>query len=306
MSKGYIRFKMKLFLSVNGKFGLLKVEPISFDSKGARINGLLYVPDTVPAPVLIVCHGFDKRGFRGYEIFQKLAEAACANGFVSLVFDFRGCGRSTGLFDYGWGEQDDLETAIDFVVSRPEAESNRVLVVGHSLGGAVALYVAVRDRRIRGVGLWATPHDHAYNVKKFISRSRGRLGYYLFLFISYIDAVVNLSRFFSLHVYGVTLRPRDVRRKLMKIKEVDVTRKLKNVSLLIVNGHDDQIVGLEEAEINFDAAKGPKELVVIESERPVLSKRTEQKIIASHVFLGKEEEAISKTVSWLLTQKQLV
>jgi len=269
----------------------LRLEKVSFASSDkVRIHGELYLPDKgAPSPGLIICHGFDSRGYRGYGIFSELSRKACESGFVSLVFDFRGCGESTGEFDYGWGEQNDVRAAINYISSRKEVKSDSIFVVGHSLGGAVALYVAERDKRIRGVALWATPHDHAYNVKRFITRSRGRLGYYLFLLISYVDAVVNVSRLFKMHVYGITLRPRDVRTKLMKLKESEVITRLENVSLLIVNGSGDQIVELEEARINYEAAKQPKQLVIIES--------------ANHVFQGKEEEAIKKTITWLTKQK---
>ena len=282
----------------------MRVEEVSFESKDAKIRGKLYVPDETPAPALIVCHGFDKRGFRGYEIFEQMAKAACENGFVSLVFDFRGCGRSTGVFGYGWGEQEDLEAAIDFLASRLEANSNSVYVVGHSLGGAVALYVAEKDKRLKGVVLWATPHDHAYNIKRFITRTRGRLGYYLFLLLSYVDVVVPVSRLFSLRVYGVVLRPRDVRRRLMRLRESEVLARLENVPVLIVDGSDDKIVGLEEAKMNFEAARTKrKELVVIESAKPVAFHGSEEEVTASHVFQGKEEETIDRTLSWLLRQK---
>ena len=282
----------------------MRAEEVSFESKGTEIRGVLYVPNETPAPTLIVCHGFDKRGFRGYEIFEQMAKAACENGFVSLVFDFRGCGRSTGVFGYGWGEQEDLEAAIDFLASRLEANSNSVYVVGHSLGGAVALYVAEKDKRLRGVVLWATPHDHAYNIKRFITRTRGRLGYYLFLLLSYVDVVVPVSRLFSLRVYGVVLRPRDVRRRLMRLRESEVLARLENVPVLIVNGSDDKIVGLEEAKMNFEAARTKrKELVVIESTKPVAFHGGEEEVVASHVFQGKEEETIDRTLSWLLRQK---
>jgi len=265
----------------------LRAEKVTFDSDDAKINGKLFLstPTRQPSPAVIICHGFDKRGFSGYNILQQLAQKACEKGFVSLVFDFRGCGESTGKFDYGWGEQRDLKAALNYVASRKEVKSDSIFVVGHSLGGAVALYVARDDKRIKGVALWATPHDHAYNVKKFISRSRGRMGYYLFWLISYFDAVVNLSRFFSMHVYGITLRPLDVRQKLMKLKESEVLQRLGDVSILIVNGSGDLIVGLEEAKINYEAAREPKKLVVIDS--------------GDHAFLGKEEETIEETIIWL-------
>jgi len=266
---------------------------------GVGLSGLLYVPDVVPAPGLIVCHGFDRRGFRGVGLFRMMAERTCGQGgFVCLVFDFRGCGESGGSFGYGWGEQKDLEAAVEFLLSRPEVRvDSGVFVVGHSLGGAVALYVAERDRRVRGVGLWAVPHDHAYNIRRFIIRSRGRLGWYLFWLASYVDAVVPVYRLVSLRVWGFNLRPRDVRRRLMRLKEAEVLKRLEHLPVLIINGSGDTLVGLDEARWNYEAAKGSKELVVVES--VVAEPKGMEEAIANHVFRGKENEVISRTLLWL-------
>jgi len=276
----------------------LKTEAVSFESGDARLYGVLYIPDTIPAQAVIVCHGFDKRGFHGVGLFKDMAEAACRQGgFVSLVFDFRGCGKSMGEFGYGWDEQRDLEAAVEFLLGRAEAKQGSVYVVGHSLGGAVALYVAERDKRVRGVALWAVPHDHGYNIRRFIIRGRGRLGWVLFLLASYLDAVVPVYRLFSLRVWGFSLRPRDVRQRLMKLKEAEVLKRLEHLPVLIVNGSGDTLAGLEEARWNYEAAKGPKELVVIESVNQD-PKRMEE-AIANHVFQGKEKEAIDRTLLWL-------
>jgi len=267
----------------------LRVEEVGFEAEGGvRLSGLLFVPDRVPAPSLVVCHGFDGRGFRGHGIFEQLARTACENGFISLVFDFRGCGSSGGEFGYGWGEQVDLSVAVDFLLSRRETAQNRVFVVGHSLGGSVALCVAERDKRVKGVVLWATPHDQAYYVKRFVGRMRGRFAYYLFLLVSYVDVAVPLSSLLGFRVFGIVLRPRDVRRRLMKLRESEVLSRLENVPVLIVNGSDDQLVELKEARWNYEAARGSKELAVIEG--------------AGHVFQGREEETIDSTLSWLLRQ----
>jgi alpha-beta hydrolase superfamily lysophospholipase len=279
----------------------LKTETVSFDSDGAGLYGVLCIPDRVPAQGVIVCHGFDKRGFHGVRLFKDMAEAACQAGFVSLVFDFRGCGKSGGSFGYGWDEQKDLAAAVEFVLARPEVRrEDGVYVVGHSLGGAVALYVAERDRRVKGVALWAVPHDHAYNIRRFILRSRGKLGWIGFLLASYLDAVLPVYRLVSLRVWGFNLRPRDVRQRLMKLKEAEVLKRLEHLPVLIVNGSGDTLAGVEEAKWNYEAAKGPKELVVIES---VISdpKRMEE-AIANHVFQGKEKEAIDCALSWLFKQ----
>jgi len=279
----------------------LRVESVGFVAgDGVGLSGLLYIPDVVPAPALIVCHGFDRRGFRGVGLFRMMAETACRQGgFVCLVYDFRGCGESGGSFGYGWDEQRDLEAAVEFLLGRPEAKAEGgVFAVGHSLGGAVALYVAEHDRRIRGVGLWAVPHDHAYNIRRFIIRSRGLLSWYLFLLASYVDAVVPVYRLVGLRVWGFNLRPRDVRQQLMKLKEAEVLKRLEHLPVLIVNGSVDTLAGLEEAKWNCEAAKGSKEMVVVESvyQQP----RRMEEATANHLFQVKESEAVEKTLSWLL------
>jgi len=260
---------------------------------------VLNIPDRVPAHAVIVCHGFDKRGFHGVELFRDMAEAACLRGgFASLVFDFRGCGQSTGEFGYGWDEQGDLEAAVQFLLGRPEVrQEDGVFVVGHSLGGAVALYVAERDKRVKGVALWAVPHDHAYNIRRFVIRSRGKLGWFSFLLASYLDAVVPVYRLVSLRVWGFNLRPRDVRQRLMKLKEADVLKRLEHLPVLIVNGSKDTLVGLEEAKWNYEAAKGSKELVVIES--AISDPKRMEEAIGNHVFQGREKEVIDRTLVWL-------
>lgn len=271
---------------------------MGFGSDGAGLYGVLYVPDRVPAQAVIVCHGFDRRGFHGIKLFRDMAEAACRAGFVSLVFDFRGCGKSGGVFGYGWGEQKDLESAVEFLLGRPEVKKDvGVYVVGHSLGGAVALYVAEHDKRVRGVALWAVPHDHGYNIRRFVIRSRGKFGWYVFLLASYFDAVLPVYRVFSLRVWGFSLRPRDVRQRLMKLKEAEVLKRLEHLPILIVNGSGDTLAGLEEARWNYEAAKGPKEMVVIDS--AISDPKRMEEAIANHVFQGKEKEAIDKTLLWL-------
>jgi len=265
----------------------VKTEQTWIQCENTKLYAEIYVPDRLPAPALLICHGMNARGSQGLRIYSRLAEAACKAGFVSLVFDFRGVGRSEGTFDYGFGEQEDVRCALDYLASRSEVLHDSLFVVGHSLGGAVSLYALRDDTRMKGLVLWSTPKDHDYNVRKFIKNTRGTLGLYLFLILSRVDKVFNVSRVFKLEVYGVNLRSRYVREKLMKINECEAVSKL-HIPLLIVIGAKDTIVGVDEAQEIYRSASEPKTLLVIED--------------ADHIYKGKEQELIDRTLEWIKKQ----
>ena len=94
-----------------------------------------------------------------YRAAQALNEA----GLVTLRFNFRGVGTSTGSFDEGIGEQADLGTALDWLEARyPHLP---MVVGGHSFGSKVALSVGVADTRVValfGLGLPVDKDEYDY------------------------------------------------------------------------------------------------------------------------------------------------
>ncbi len=263
----------------------MKTEQARIQCGNLKLYAELHIPETVPAPAVLICHGLNARGSQGLRLYSRLAQASCKQGLVALLFDFRGAGKSTGSFDYGIGEREDVKCALNYLASRPEVVPNKIFVVGHSLGGAVSLYALQNETRVKGLVLWSTPKNHNYNVKKFIARTRGKLGLYTFLILSQIDRLLDISKLFKLEVYGIRLRPRGVRGKLMKLDECKAASKLCNMPLLIIVGESDIIVGVDEAQEIYRSANEPKSLAIIRS--------------ADHIFKGKEKELISKTVDWI-------
>jgi hypothetical protein len=71
--------------------------------------------------------------------------------------------------------------------------------------------------------------------------------------------------------------------------------------MLGVNGSGDTLAGLEEARWNYEAAKGPKELVIVES--AISDPKRMEEAIGNHVFQGREKEAVDRTLMWLLRQE---
>ncbi|HVO85560.1 MAG TPA: alpha/beta fold hydrolase [Candidatus Eisenbacteria bacterium] len=263
----------------------MKIEETWIQCEDVKLYGEVYVPKTIPAPAILICHGMNARGFHLLKIYSQLARTACENGYVALLFDFRGVGRSMGKYDYGFGEQEDVKCALNYLEGRPDVVRNKVFVVGHSLGGAVSLYALQGDKRVKGLVLWSVPKNHGYNVRKFIKNKEGKFRLQLFLALSRVDSVLRVGKLFNMEVYGIMLRPKFVREKLMELNECEAASNLKGIPLLIVNGRSDEIVGVDEAEAVYRSANEPKSLLIIES--------------ADHTFSRKEDELIEKTMDWI-------
>jgi fermentation-respiration switch protein FrsA (DUF1100 family) len=92
-----------------------------------------------PAGHVLFCHG------NGGNIGDRLIDAQLLTGagFNLLLFDYRGYGRSTGRPDEE-GTYRDALAARDALVSQPECEPGGVIYLGESLGGAIALELAVQ------------------------------------------------------------------------------------------------------------------------------------------------------------------
>ena len=116
------------------------------------------------APAVIICHGFVGNRMGTDRLFVKAARELAAQGSYVLRFDYGGCGESQG--DYGsLGLEsmiDQTRTALDYVLEMDCVDPLRVTLLGHSLGGSVALLTAVRDRRVKSLILWS-PVAYPFN-----------------------------------------------------------------------------------------------------------------------------------------------
>lgn len=108
-------------------------------------------------PVLIICHGFTGNRIGADRLFVEAARFFSEAGYLTLRFDYSGCGESTG--DYGAGGIDrmveETRTILDYALSFDCVDYSRVILLGHSLGGAVAVQTGVRDKRVKKLVLWA-------------------------------------------------------------------------------------------------------------------------------------------------------
>ena len=128
------------------------------------LDATLYLPapDRLPAPAVLVAHGF---GGSKDTVASDATELA-QRGFVALAWSARGFGRSTGEIalnspDY---EVADAEQLVDWLAQRPEVVKDgpndpRVGVTGGSYGGALSLLLAGSDQRVDALAPVITYND---------------------------------------------------------------------------------------------------------------------------------------------------
>jgi dienelactone hydrolase len=144
--------------------------PVTFESAGQQVVGILHVPDHVsgPRPGVLFCHGFTGNKQETHRLFVQTARALMKEGIVSLRFDFRGSGDSAGEFSEATirGELEDARVALRFLQSRPETDPDLTGVVGMSMGGAIAALLLGESPDVKAVVLWSAVADTVAAVKR--------------------------------------------------------------------------------------------------------------------------------------------
>jgi len=123
-------------------------------------------------PIIVICHGFVGSRIGVDRLFVKTARALAAEGNFVLRFDYGGCGESNG--DYGALGFDSMieqtRTVLNYATSLDCIDPTRVTLLGHSLGGAVAIMTAVKDRRVKRLILWSAVAYPFNDIVRIVGR----------------------------------------------------------------------------------------------------------------------------------------
>ena len=123
---------------------------VIFAGPEGRLEGRFSPPPRPRAPVAMILHPHPQGGgTMNDRITQALYKTFVRRGFATLRFNFRGVGRSQGVFDNGIGELSDAAAALDWVQSiHPEAQTT--WVAGFSFGAWIGMQLLMRRPEIRG------------------------------------------------------------------------------------------------------------------------------------------------------------
>ena len=137
-------------------------ERFAVSLSGSAVRGVLHLPGHLPgapsanrAPCVIACHGMGSS--KDSDKYLLLSDELPRAGLAVARFDFRGSGESGG----SWRDATvatriaDLEAVLDHLGADPRL-AGRFGLLGASLGGFVALWVAAR-RRPLPVVTWNAP-----------------------------------------------------------------------------------------------------------------------------------------------------
>lgn len=139
-------------------------------SHGDPINAMLLAAGGQgPHAAVLLLHGFP-----GNERNLDLAQALRRAGYHVLVMNYRGVWGSAGQFSFAHAVED-AAAALDFLASPAAVEKygidvKRLAVVGHSVGGFVALQAAARAPGVKAVAALAPLYSSPAMLAKFLER----------------------------------------------------------------------------------------------------------------------------------------
>lgn len=150
-------------------------------------------------------------------------------GFSVLIVDYRGYGLSQGDFPTETSVYEDVDTAWNYLVNQRGIPPENIVIYGHSLGGAIAIDLAIRQPNAAGV-----------IVEASFTSMRDMVDYQYPLFNIFPIDLILTHRFDS----------------IAKVKSL-------KMPVLFTHGTADTVVPTYMSEELFEAAPEPKQLFIV-------------------------------------------
>jgi len=226
----------------------MEVREVRLKVDGLELAGQLYVPSRRKVhPALCICHGIPVAApdptDKGYAL---LAQQFCRAGFVTLIFNFRGTGKSEGNLDIlGWTR--DLRGALDFLCGLKETDKARICLLGFSGGAAVSVYAAAHDPRVSLVVTCGCPADFRSLRQEETAP----------------EAIKRFRQIGAIREEDFPPSVDEWERGFETVSPINWVDKVSPRALLLVHGDADELIPLQHARRLYEKAKEPKELKVI-------------------------------------------
>jgi putative redox protein len=246
-------------------------EKVTFDGAGGQLSGTLHVPEGTPRGGVVLAHCFSCS--KSLKVTRSLATGIEDGGYAVLRFDFTGLGESEGDF-----ADTSVTSNIGDLGAAARLMDERGLgpcaMVGHSLGGAATLLAAGDVPTVRAVAAVAAPFspDHVRHLFAEDDIESALASGSVTVKIAGRPFQISAEFFHDLERHCSPERIAALERPL-----------------LVVHGTADRVVGIEESERIFAAARQPRWFAAIPD--------------ADHLFVQQHhaERAAAAIVSFLDT-----
>ena len=119
------------------------LKKFSITGTAGNLEGIAHLPDESPQAIVVVAHPLPTMGgTMDNKVVTTLAKTFVELGFVALRFNFRGVGNSSGEFDEGNGEVEDVLAVVRH--ARQEYGDLPLILSGFSFGGYVQARAALQ------------------------------------------------------------------------------------------------------------------------------------------------------------------
>lgn len=217
-----------------------QVSITSFD--GLKLVGNVFKLNPESNKWLIGVHGYRSTGRRDMQVIME--HLARSGQYNVLIPDHRAHGESEGtLITFGYNEKKDiLQWTNELLKREPNAE---IVLYGGSMGATTVMLTTELDLPTNVKGLIADcGYTSAYMEFELLIKNGLKVP--SFPLLNIMDFFVRIKGNFSL-------------------KDVDVRPGLnKNIlPFLVIHGTGDKFVDVSMAQLNFDADKGPKDMLIV-------------------------------------------
>jgi hypothetical protein len=130
---------------------------VIFNGPEGRLEGRYHHARKGSAPIALLLHPHPQQGgTMNNRVVFEVYQAFARKGFSTLRFNFRGVGRSQGIYDDGNGELADAAAALDWLqAANPDA--NQCWVGGFSFGAWICMQLLMRRPEINNFIAVAPP-----------------------------------------------------------------------------------------------------------------------------------------------------
>ena len=248
----------------------MNVRSINVKFRGqTQLQGQVLLPETSrPAPGAILCHGLGS----GHSALKPSGLSLTRRGIISLTFDFRGHGKSGGIFD--GGEVEDIVAAWQWLSQFDGINKERIVLIGHSVGARAAILAASELISPYVIVALSLPPDMddkkgqeiSLHVENWLKKGASVMEYPKQGALPWLPGVYGIiSRaWMYLHGYQLRIDWRKAFKTMPSVKVSTALQKLNGCLKLFVHCRGDRQIPYQDIMELYGKTPEPKELILAE------------------------------------------